>query len=270
MKVRTDFVSNSSSSSFIVNTATNLSRLNITKDDLQKAVRLLMGVPLSEVDKPNKVDACFAIFDWDDDNDIAKINERYYKSVLSGFISPLVCVSRDKNGTISEYFHDGGDCKEVFENLCEGIRKTYDTNFFRYTPGEDLKIYSYKYETQEYIPVDDSIVRLVKDAYMSLGVASNYEIAMSVAGTFTIHVYEGYLGCMDDLHIENGDNGDGLYYKTSIGVTRYSTEDYTFSRFNEILLYAIAIIKNDTKLKKDIESGDCCLNDVIGGCFHEG
>lgn len=260
MKIRTDFVSNSSSSSFIVDDKMNLSTLNVTKEDLISAMCLLMGIEESDKDK------YFEVLDCEDEKDMGIIDSKY-KTILDGFYSNCVFVKRDSNGEVIQLMDFPNDDNiSDFESFCDTLCKIYDIGYISYrTHNDEVKIHRYNGEDNADTSMDEVISGMVKKAYNALGISSNYEVIYNGLGRFLIHVYDGCFNMMDDMCID-GDTNESTSYKSKLGIKKYETNDSSLLRFNEILLVALYQLKG----KDTSDIAFVMLNDLVGGCLHEG
>lgn len=269
MIIRNDFVSNSSSSSFIVDDSSNFASVEITKEDLKKAMCFLMNID------EDKADDYFVVLDGAIKEDVDKI-ESEYKSILDDFSSPLVEVRRNDDGEIIQCYSGSNKYNiSKFDSFCEMLELINNITSIHYTVDDndcEFKVYNRKKDCFEDVDPElrSFITKMVKAAYYKLGIISNYEAISSGLGRFLIHVYDNYLSMISDMSISDSDEIDTHYYKSVFDNIKYKTPDWTLIRFNEILIRAILKIKPNKLLSKKFNSDEFRFDDLVGGCLHEG
>ena len=264
MIIRSDFVSNSSSSSFIISDDLNVSRLKITKQDIIKAMCFLTGL------NDDNYSDHFEVFDCSIEADRTSIDE-HYKDTLNGFFSPRARVSRDDKGEILSWWFGNSEHDECkFDHFCEVLRDALNISYFWYEPNEELHLSTYDKSQDKFVDIDadNGIEKLIHSAYYKSGLVSNYELVSGGMCRFLIHMFDGSTHLPGDLYRD--DERDDKWYKSSFDDIKYTTKSQTMERFNEILLKAIIKIKFNDELPEELKCSQLEFEDVIGGCFHEG
>lgn len=261
MKIRSDFVSNSSSSSFILDDGLNLSKMNITKDDITDAMCLLMGI------SKEKSSYYFEVLDCAIEEDVKHIEE-HYDDLLSSFYSPMIQVERNDDWSIKKVWTCSNSHNiHRFSSFCDVIRDAYNiSSLYQSTETGKFELSVYNKDTQEDEPADDSVTNVVNNAFKGLGIISNLETLSSGIGRFLIHFHDGFLNMVDGFgYCESEEEA-----KNDKANKKFLSDSGTFTRFNEVLLKALLKIKPNEQVEQKIESGEIRLLDLVGGCFHEG
>lgn len=295
MKRRNDFVSNSSSSSFIIQNCDLIDYFNITKKDIVDSIKHLLG--------NCEYKDCFYVYDLKDKKDKEKAIKKW-----GDLLSQWQCdeTTMDSDGTLI----GGGSAKIMighYNSLCHALKEIYDIeNFYdnKFDPEdgepkkwirtrEKQKNGCYGYEA----PLEKFVVDTINDARKRCGIISNLDVLKHDTARWFIHFDDNVIwdikdACMagkDDEKPEPNENGKLSDYDKKlikeINNSIYTTESYTLDRIMEILINywtSIGKIKvDDPKFIEDlvkhhrIREGESytyenLLDDVLTFNGHEG
>ena len=270
MKIRSDFVSNSSSSSFII------SKCDITKT----------------LSKQDFIDAICDLYDGSDgsaghthiceilDKTIKEDNDKInsdFTEWLDHWHSRFMYIA--KNGKFwtdpmynqSEYFKSNYD---KWYDFYEVVRDTYNELPWHWNPSV-TENYIYNHETKkfEWQTIDENLYKILNDTFTSLGIISHRKAIQSDIGRILIHFNDNEiynLKGMDthDKHKEILEETDDYDRKRNeeIRNSTYETESYSAERFCEIL---VNWFKEKGKLPEETTWEDFAES-IIGCCLHEG
>ena len=220
MKIRNDFVSNSSSSSFIVSTSKLFDVFKVTKEMIVESIFDIMGGQdgynkrMDELEK-YKVDAAYIkrmretdphtlyeVYDMFDKNDRKKCLEDH-KYLFQDFIA-LNC-----------------GCYNDYRSFCDTLENIYNINIDKANPDNTA---IYRFDDDKYIKLKKlypEVLSVVNTAKSRFGVKTMYEWAKCPDCRFVIHFDENEL-----WHVK------GMYSKSK----SYLYEECSGERFIEILV----------------------------------
>ena len=284
MKIRTDFVSNSSSSSFIIagDKESIFIKYNLTKQDFVDAIEDLSGV---KIDK----DKYFCkIYDKSIPEDLNIINSEwsdYFKEWTTPFLKKVY--DKDGNEDI-EFFSalDRFDKKtgEYIKSVCcsagwhnkqwgyfyEHIKEIYD--FLPYSWDPSVKTY-YEYDKNDEVEIDSYIYQVLLDAYNHFGIMNHYEALHCGFTRMVIHFGDNDVYSLKGMNeagkhesLFEGDSEWDKQHNEEVKNSTWETQSQSLPRFCEVL---IRWFKEHEKIPETATWHDM-IESIVGYCMHEG
>lgn len=237
MKIRQDYVSNSSSSSFVLGQHEVYEHFGITKQDIMNALielyggqeaydRALEGRKKASEEHPDWHEkeikygkfGPFWVYDLDDEKDRAEAIE-CWGDLLKFWPATNCHVYRNKDDENDGVVRIGRESINAFNKIIEGVSKLYDVSewslrdavidpeveqprrFIRSDkPDPKTKMYGH------YEPLDKNIMDFLRKAYYDSGMMSNLDVIKSEAARFFIHADDNELigGMVDEEQEKDG------------------------------------------------------------------
>lgn len=211
MKTRFDFVSNSSSSSFIIANTDIFNHFKIDKDIIKEAIDdLLLGDAVDKYET-NELNKIYNVFEMPRDRALAI---RTFGGLLSNWNQTFLC-THDTLDPVKE-------ASEIYKNLLDSLgRADSSWHFFN---GDDYEL--------EYSNAPTHIKQTIKDARKKFGIKKADEVLLDDTSHLFIHFGNNNIidvkGMDADGKDEKQDNND----TTS---SEYETPSFSCERFIEIL-----------------------------------
>ena len=287
MKIRTDFVSNSSSSSFIIagDKKSIFAEYNLTKQDFVDAIEDLSNIKLDE----NKY-FC-KIYDKTIPEDLTVINSEW-SDYLKGWTTPFLKKHFDKDGNVDIEFFSALDIfdektgeykkpsywsagwhEKQWGDFYEHMREIYD---LPYTWDPDVKT-TVKYikdsDSWKKVKIKSSIYKILLDAYNHYGIVNHYEALECGFSRMIIHfddndVYSlrgmNEAGKHEDLY--EGDSEWDKMHNEEVKNSTWETESQSLPRLCEVL---VRWFKEHGKIPESVTWHEM-LESIVGYCLHEG
>lgn len=280
MKIRSDFVSNSSSSSFIIADDKNafVRKFKLTKQDFVDAIIDLSGGK----DEYEKHVAEHKYKGWDGswfhvyDKKISadkKILNSESVNYLKEWQNCVFAVDWKTN----ELFRDDGWTRSKYNQAYEALRDVYDLPWNYDVYAKTNWIYKYdsktKKSTKKKVPTH--IDKVVRDLYRHYGVLTNYDVLMMKFSRFLFRFGDNDIYRLKDMQVPG--KHDEPYttgtkyakkYNNDIKNSIYETDSHSIQRVCEVLFNWF---KANDKLPglKD-ETWQDLYNDVVAVTMHEG
>lgn len=279
MKIRTDYVSNSSSSSFIIGNSDFIEHFNIKKNDIVDAFKAMM---------PKENFKHCSIYDMTNKKDIKRLDNL---DILKGFTCNLSYVEY-KTGNLVRWNRN----YEQWEKFVESFSDAFDLIIHGAHDVDETKIRVPKYDKKgifqycEHKPAPKWMIDVIRKMKERLGVLSNWEVAHRPESKFVVHFDENEIcdidgfctyGKHEDLETPFGTHKGLTKYQKEINKeiknSIYETDSHSMHRICELL--ANYWIKNgrinpDDDFFKDSENTNSPLSDfyesIISYCLHEG
>ena len=240
MKIRSDFVSNSSSSSFIFYTADVFRVYDITKEKLENALIEMYGEDKYKEHCMNSAEKPFEVFDLHDETELVDAKRRY-ESLLSGWDQAL---PQNEDYIGSPYRNTVS-----FKEFLNAINEAYDTHIYQGTDKELKHVTTFSYRWCRFSqwlskrkilkfflgkiasklvdkPLKKSIKKVIHDVRQSLRIQTNAELLEDSDTRFFIHMDDNVLWEMKGIEANSLDDKD-------------TTKSYTYKRFMKMLFRTI-------------------------------
>ena len=290
MKIRTDYVSNSSSSSFVFSNMDVFEFFDITKKDILEALVDAYGTKAYKKAKVEQLKSAkedpswheddlkygsfgpFYVYDLKDPADKKEAVARW-GSLLKGWTSTNCRRVVKRDGTKGVMLDS--EAGRQFARAIEGIAEIYDIHkydlesvagggsarsckrFIR-TADKDPKTGMYGY----YEPISKELVSLVRDMYKTAGVMTNLDVIKSKCARFFVHADDNEL-CGGKFW-EYGQNDDCSWDKNAVKHD-WDSESSTFDRVCEVVLTYLVkkgrIVPDDPKFMEFMKVDDKYLTE---------
>ena len=305
MKIRTDFVSNSSSSSSIIGYSEIFAYFHITKHDILDALIDAYGVEAYGKDVEHFRQSCdnhpdfyaknikyndygpIYVYDLSDENDRNHAIDMWGE-LLSDWTSTNTHFGED--GKV----HLGADNVRRFENIVENIAKihgAYEWSIMSYILGETTEVPKKFIRSDEkdpetgnyghYEPLDQNLIETIRDLKEKVGYMTNLDVLKCDLARFFIHADDNKLPCHghkdEHYHSEEGtyDRVCEIIYNYLVKKGKINPDDPAFMEQMRI----------DDKYLSAWDKENGCLWDFVNGrnltykdlrystltqCMHEG
>lgn len=252
MKIRSDFVSNSSSSSFIIGHNEIFDYFHITKQDILDALIDAYGVDAYQQSVERRKQSAKEHPDWYSDNikyndygpiyvyDLSDLNDRSRAIVMWGDLLA------DWTSTNTHFAPDGhvqigAEKTRKFEKIVEDMADIYGVNewdIMSYIKGEADDIPKKFIRSNEkdpetgmyghYEPLDANVIETIKSMKNNVGYMTNLDVLKCELARFFVHADENELPCSnaDDKLDDEGNE---------IKNPKFVSEAYTYDRVCEII-----------------------------------
>lgn len=279
MKIRTDYVSNSSSSSFIIADNEMFDHFNIKRKDIYNALKALMS--------PENFKYCY-LYDMRNERDIKRINKIEWP--LNDW-SCNMCYVDNTTGRLTWDYGDKVSEWEKFKNSIEHAHHLYVEDYGDLDKAE-LRIPQYDenglYIDEKIEPIPDWLKKTIKETRKKLGVLTNWEAAHRPEARYVIHFGDNEVNTIEGINVRGKcedlerpwqENGELTDYQKEVNeeirTSTWETECYTIDRLCEVLVkYWIKIGKidpNDVFFKvADTNPMAEMFENIISYCWHEG
>ena len=262
MKVRTDFVSNSSSSSFIIGEFKNsfISYFNLSKADFLEAIADLWpkNVPLKD-------GSTFYVLDKASPTDLNVIKSGK-TDYLKYWTNTIMCRKAGRWAHVFSFKRY--EC--AYDALCEiyYLPYTYDFNGKNY-----CYIYDPKTEKTVEKPVPKFVDRVVRDLRSFYGIVDNHETLMDDTARFLLHFDDNEIWKLTGMSDPGRNEYMSEQYKEKIRNSKWETDAQSLQRVCEVFFNWF---KTHGKLnatfdtKPDLLTWRALYSDVMAATLHEG
>lgn len=222
MKIRNDFVSNSSSSSFIIGDNTWIQNLDISKE-------LMIDVLTEMYDRH-----IFEIYDLSDPND-RDLCVKEWSGSMSQWYSEYV--KKDKYGNVA---YTDEDPRIPFEKMMIQFDNMGLLHYFGIYCKDDiphLGIYNREIQKHENIP--QHLIDTITQAWDKCGIVNVDECLKLPFSKFFIHFGENDLWCCSELQEMSESERKDADNESEVS-NKWTTESYSIDRFYEVLIDILA------------------------------
>ena len=305
MKIRTDFVSNSSSSSFIIGESEIFQNFAITKQDILDALIDAYNAEAYEKDVERCRKSCekypeyyaknikyndygpIYVYDLSDENDRNKAIDMWGE-LLSDWTSTNTHFGDDGKVYI------GADNVRRFENIVDNIAKihgAYEWSIMSYILGETTEVPKKFIRSNEkdpetgnyghYEPLDQNVIETIKELKEKVGYMTNLDVLKCDLARFFIHADDNGLPCCGHKD-ENYDSEEGTYdrvceiiYNYLVKKGKIKPDDQAFMEEMRIDdKYLSALDKENGNLWDFVNGKNLTYKDLrystLTQCMHEG
>lgn len=253
MKVRTDYVSNSSSSSFIIANSKMLEKFKIGKQDFIDAFKALL---------PEKEHKNFRVYDMHQKRDVKALEN--IKGCLQGW-----CCSESYVDKNTGQLTNGDFAFEKWSAFRDVFQDVFDIYCYGdYNNDDDYEHHIWKYDKKDghcieskTVPAPKWAIKLIRKIRKELGALDNWEAAHRPETRFVIHFDDNVLweleGCQTRGKYEKletpwgGNKGLTKYQREKnkeIKISTWNSEGWSLDRVCEILMrYWVKIGRIDPK-----------------------
>lgn len=180
MKVRSDFVSNSSSSSFILQNCDLLEYFKIDKQEIINTIEKLTSYKHGE---------SFYVYDLADIKDKEKAIKKFGQ-LLDEWMCYETVKYKDSDGNIE--FEENKFRTHHYEEICEAIKKIYDIDDFgccdfKITDESTMSKFNYKTKKYDTQPCPKFLIEFLRDLRNRLGIMSNLDVLKCEIARWFIH-----------------------------------------------------------------------------------
>lgn len=280
MKVRTDYVSNSSSSSFILagDKQSFATKFKLKKQDFIDAIIDLSGgkekydAYVAKYKSKHWHGSWFEVYDKKVTEDKKHINSdatHYLKEWHSG----IICYDKRQQ----THIQDDGHSLSKYEQAYDVLRDAFDLPWTYDFEAKTNYVSHYDPKTKKWnkTAVPKHVDKVVRELHEHYGVMSNYDVLMCDFARFLFHFGDNDIYNLKDTQVpgknEGKYDGDSEYAKQhnkKIDISIYETTSYSIQRVCEVLFNWF---KSHGKLVglKDETWEDLC-KDVLAFTMHEG
>lgn len=290
MKLRTDYVSNSSSSSFVLGKHELFTFFNITKQDILDALIESYGREAYEKRVEEKRELVKAHPDCYEGSDLADIGPIYVYDLedekdREKAISRWGDLLKNWHATNCSKTNDGnvafGSNKEAFDSIVRSLYTVYGIPYY------ELEDWSRPDSTEimkEYGKIDPTIVAFLKKLYVDTGIMTNLDVLKCSMARFFVHADDNDIWGDDTIEGSNGKWETGSYtyericesvFKHLVASGKIKPEDTAFLDSMRIDDKYLSKYDKDNGMVYDFSNGKTLTWRDIDGitltcCMHEG
>lgn len=280
MKIRSDFVSNSSSSSFIIADDKNafVRKFKLTKQDFIDAILDLSGGKeayekyVAEHKHKGWDGSWFHVYDKQIPSDKKFLNGKNV-NYLKGWTSGILAYDWDRE----ELYRDDGHSLAKYNQAYDALRDTYDLPWRYDVDAKTNWTYTYDPKTnkRKKKKVPAYVDKVVRDLYRRYGVLTNHDVLTCGFSRFLFQFGDNDIYRLKDTQVP-GKYDEPLTtgteyakkYNEDIKNSIYETESYSIQRICEVLFNWFK--ENDRLPGLQNETWKDLYNDIVAVTMHEG